>query len=744
MADDSKPLKYVSVILEGAIDKALDYSIPPEMLGKVTKGMAVDVPVRGSIRRGYILELLEESAYKNPLPLHDLACEGKELINDELFELALWMSKYYCCNLGLVLKAMLPAGVRKNTEQKTQLEVRRLKSREDLIAAISLLRPTAPSQALVLEGMLKVRKNIFLSELLEQTGSSRSSVDALVAKGLLELKKLQGGLLEEHEYFKSQPKKLGKEQQEALDKILSSFGSYKTHLLYGVTGSGKTEVYLQAIEACLNQGKSALILVPEIALTTQTYERFRSRFDHKIALLHHRLSEGERSHTWSLIRSGEIRIVLGARSAVFSPMKNLGLVIVDEEHEPSYKQTDDSPSYHARDVAIMRGFLAKAPVVLGSATPSLESYFNVTQKKYELSILKARQGSGLMAAVEVIDMKRASDRSQGPSTFSDQLLSAIKERLEVGEQTILFLNRRGYHTTQICTSCSHVVECPHCDVSLAFHHNENTLSCHLCGFQTKPSSSCPSCKKDSVMRYKGIGTELVERALHAVLPEVRTLRLDADTTKHKGSHEKLIHAFRTGKADVLIGTQMVTKGLHFPSVTLVGVLSGDASLSIPDFRASEHAFQLLTQVAGRAGRTFSQGKVIIQTFNPTNPLIELAAAQDYTSFYEQEVESRKLFDYPPYLHMIRLLFSGTDKDKVFQSAVDLWDALQQEAGNSYQLNPVIPTGHAKVKDKYRFQIILRGKSVYAMNQKIQKTVQKVKIPAAVALYIDVDPLSTFF
>lgn len=737
-------MNYVEVILEASVGKILDYSVPRELIGHIERGMAVEVPVRGHIRRGYVFAVKETCTYSKTLPLHDVLHEGKELINNELFELALWMAKYYCCSLGRCLKTMLPAGVRKNCGQKVQLEVMRAKSRDELIAGIQILRPAAPSQALVLEGMLKVRKSILLSELLDKTECSRSSVDALVQKGYLEMKSLASGIsLDGHEYFRSKPKILGKEQQEALDKIVSSFGTYKTHLLYGVTGSGKTEVYLQAIDSCLKRGQSALVLVPEVALTTQTYERFRSRFDEKIALLHYRLSDGERSATWEAIRKGEIKIVLGARSAIFSPLVNLGLIIVDEEHEPSYKQTDDSPSYHARDVAIMRGFFAKAPVVLGSATPSLESYFNVTKNKFELSLLKARQGSGLMASVEVVDMKKAADRAKGATTFSDTLLDEIKKRLALGEQTILFLNRRGYHTSQLCTNCSHVIECPHCDVSLAFHHNDHMLSCHMCGFQTKPSIICPSCKKESTMRYKGVGTELVERSLHAILPEVRTLRLDADSTKHKGSHEKIIHAFRTGKADVLIGTQMVTKGLHFPAVTLVGVLSGDSSLSIPDFRASEQAFQLLTQVAGRAGRTFSQGKVIIQSFNPSNSLIELAKEQNYTGFYEQEIASRELFCYPPFVHMIRLLLSGLDKEKVFQTATALWDFLHQKA-DCFELNPVIPTGHAKIKDKYRFQIILRGQSVYQMNKKIQEAAEKVKIPSSVALYVDVDPLSTFF
>ena len=737
---------FASVILEAAVDKTFDYSIPHELKDHIRKGVAVDVPVRGSIRRGYVMSVKNEAEIARVLPIHAVACDGLELISDELFELALWIAKYYCCSLGKVIRTMLPAGVRNNTEVKAPLEVKRTKSKAELIKAITLLRTTASSQALVLDYLLKVKKSVFLSELLEQTGCSRSPIDALVGRGLIELKRVYGGdILHDADYFRSKNKILKPEQQLALQKIIGSLdsGSYETHLLYGVTGSGKTEVYLQAIEACLKRGKSALILVPEIALTTQTYERFRSRFEEPIALLHHRVSAGERSRTWQAMRNGEIKLAIGARSAVFAPLQNLGLIVVDEEHEPSYKQAEEMPTYHARDVAIMRGYFTKATVVLGSATPSLESYFNAQQKKSELTVLSKRQGSGEMALVEVVDMKKALEKSGGSTLFSELLLDGIKKRVALGEQTIIFLNRRGYHTTQLCSACSYVAECPHCAVSLAFHHSESTLSCHLCGYKAAPFRVCPSCQKTETLRYKGSGTELAERALHAIFPDIRTLRIDADTTRHKGSHEKLIRDFRTGKADVLIGTQMVAKGLHFPCVTLVGILNGDASLSVPDFRSSENAFQLLTQVAGRSGRHFSQGQVIIQSFNPSCELIKLAAAQDFPTFFEKEIDSRKTFDYPPYIHLTRLLFSGLDRDKTFKAAVTFWDLLAKEEA-PFELNPVIAAGHAKIKDKYRFHIILRGPRVYPMNEAILSVVARAKTPSTVSLHIDVDPLNTFF
>ena len=398
----------------------------------------------------------------------------------------------------------------------------------------------------------------------------------------------------------------------------------------------------------------AIMLVPEISLTTQTIERFRSRFQKKIAVLHHRLSPGERFDQWHSIRKGESSIVIGARSAIFSPIQNLGLIIIDEEHEQTYKQTDTSPCYNARDVAVMRGKLCNIPVVLGSATPSIESFFNTQQKKYVLSKLTDRIEKCL-PTVTIIDMKK--ELEKGHTIFSDLLLSEIKNRHKKGEQSILFLNRRGYNTSLLCKKCGNVISCPNCDISLSYHKSINTLSCHLCNHSLPPPNHCPSCHSETI-KYTGIGTEQVENTLHAIMPEIRTIRMDGDTTKHKGSHDRLFRHFRTGKADVLIGTQMISKGLHFPAVTLVGILNSDASLNLPDFRASEQTFQIITQVSGRSGRGPLPGNVIIQSFMTDNHTIQTSAKQDFELFYNTEIQSRQFFQYPPYVRMVKITFTG--------------------------------------------------------------------------------------
>ncbi len=723
---------FASILLENGFDRAFDWAIPDHLKGAVQKGSFVEVPLRGNITRGVVVEVKETTQAQGIQPI---AAVIRPLLTDELFRLAEWMAHYYCCSINRCLRPMVPSGVRNEVAAREQYFVTRNKTREELTEAVIQIRTSAPKQAEILDAMLLAKKGMLLSQLLE-TGP-RASIQGLVEKGLLALQPIFGSdwILQDSEYFRTHPKKLNEEQARCLESILSTLGTYQTHLIFGITGSGKTEIYLQAIAEALKQGKSSLVLVPEIALTTQVYERFRARFDEPIALLHHRLSDGERAKAWEAMREGKIRIALGARSAVFAPLQNLGLIIVDEEHEASYKQSEEAPNYHARDVAIMRGYFAKATVVLGSATPSIESFHNASTKKFLLHELKNRHGATL-PKVTVVDMKLEKERSGGFSTFSQPLLDGIQERLERGEQTILFINRRGYHTTQLCKSCAFVAGCPHCDVSLAFHYNENTLSCHMCGYTTKPFTTCPKCAQPDAMRWRGIGTELVERALKAVLSGVRTLRIDADTTRHKGSHEKLIRDFRTGKADVLIGTQMVAKGLHFPAVTLVGILNADAGLHIPDFRASENLFQLITQVSGRAGRSFSPGHVILQTFTPESPLIQLAATQDFPAFFAAETPARKMFGYPPYLHLVRLLFSGESQKETFATACRFFDLLKQE---KFDVNPVVPAGHAKVKDQWRFHILLKGPSIYAMNKAIRSL--PIKPPKGVRLFIDIDPLS---
>lgn len=739
---------YASVILDVSIQQTLDYGILPAQLDQVKPGVQVEVPLRGHPRKAYVFKIKESSEFPRIQPIRQVISQDI-LVPEDLFELALWMAKYYHVPLSRVLKILLPAPVRANRSHKQQYMVMRRKTREELTTICKEIRERSPAQAAILEVMLKVSGKILLSELLEESGASRASVDSLVKKGYLAMDRyrIDRSPLVDAEFFRSKAKKLNEEQQQALDKILTSLdaSNYETHLLHGVTGSGKTEVYLQAIDRALKADKGVIMLVPEIALTTQTIERFRSRFENQIAILHHRLSAGERLDEWHRIRRGEAPVVIGARSAVFSPVPRLGLLIVDEEHEGSYKSTEEAPCYHARDVAVVRGHISRATVILGSATPSLESYYNTQKGKYSLSTLNARADSASIPRVQIVDMNREDEKAKRRANFSDALLSAIEQRMERGEQMILFLNRRGYHTTQLCQSCEEVVRCPHCEIALTYHRNNSTLACHLCDYTLRPPpKTCPACNSADTLKFRGVGTEQVERALQAIFPDIRTSRMDADTTRHKGSHQKLLRDFRSGKGDILIGTQMIAKGLHLPQVTLVGILNADSGLQIPDFRASESVFQLITQVAGRAGRGRLAGEVIIQTRLPENSIIQHASKQEFLPFYEEELAVRRLFDYPPFSHLVKILFTGKHEQRCLQLAQQLRQALSQRLPSVYELNPVVPAGHAKIKDTYRFQFLIKGPSIYTLNKQLEVLEVSKRLPKGIRCTIDVDPLSTFF
>lgn len=738
---------YISVILDTALDKSLDYSVPVELFSQVKLGIRVEVPVRNRLQKGYIVAVKETTPFTKVRPIQRIISEV-EHITPHLFELACWMSKYYCTPLQQVLKTITPASIRKGIQHKQQFYVIRKKTREELKNYCETIRNKYASQAAIIDVMLLVKKGILLTELLEKSQCSRSSVDALVKKGFLEIDivRIDRSPLVDEEYFKSKPKALNAEQSSALEKIIFSINEnrFETHLLFGVTGSGKTEVYLQAIEQALQQGKGTIMLVPEISLTAQTIERFQSRFDQKIAILHHRLSHGERFDGWHKIRSGECRIVIGARSAIFSPVQNLGLIIVDEEHEQSYKQCDEQPCYNARDIAVMRAKMCHSTVILGSATPSLESYNHGINKKYTLSKLILRADKAHMPQVTVIDMQKEFEKAKGFTNFSERLLDGIKKRVELGEQTILFLNRRGYHTALLCLQCREAIKCTQCDATLTFHLGNNTLACHLCGFHiTPPPRQCPYCQHENPMKYRGVGTELIEKNLHAIFPGIRTLRMDADTTRHKGSHQKLLRAFSSGKADVLIGTQMIAKGLHFPNVTLVGVLNCDTNLNIPDFRASEVAFQLITQVSGRAGRGEIPGEVILQTHLPNNSTIQFAAACDYEKFFEEEIETRKMFNYPPFINLIKIAFSGPQQKETLDYAEYVREWLMERLKTEFEWHPVLPAGHAKVKGQYRYQFLLRGLNVYALQRVLEDFRQNFKPSRKIKMRVDVNPTSTF-
>ena len=742
MSNARLDLQYLSVLLDQGLNKPLDYVCSENIL----VGMRVLVPVQKSLRKGTVIALKETPSVLNVQKVHTVLTK-EPFVSEDLFKLANWISEYYCTPLRKVLHLILPATIRKETKAKEQLFVKRLLTPSKLAEHCRTLQQKYPAQAKILEVLLKTPKGIFLTDLLEKTGCSKSPIETLAKKKWLSLETvhIDRNPLEDFEFFQTQPKTLKAEQKKALDQILISLEAhtFQTHLIHGITGSGKTEIYLQAIKEARLKRRGVILLVPEIALTSQTIERLKSRFNEKLGILHHRLSDGERFDIWHAIRQGKISIVVGARSAIFCPVKALGLIIVDEEHESSYKQMEEQPCYHTRDVAIMRGKFSRATVVLGSATPSLETYANAKRGKYHLSTLTKRATNANLPKVSFINMKEEFSRAGGFTLFSETLLDALKKRFQKGEQSLLFLNRRGYHTFQLCTSCDQTIKCSHCDVSLTFHKKKNLLACHLCGFVlTPPPITCPNCQAAATLQYKGVGTEQIERTLHAIFPDIRTLRMDADTTRHKGSHDLLLKSFRSGKADILIGTQMIAKGLHFPAVTLVGVLNSDGALNLPDFRASEWVFQLLTQVAGRAGRSALEGEVIIQTCMPNQPILSLAAKGDYVTFFEREIESREIFGYPPYTRLAKITFSGIHEQKVIAFANKIRHELIRKLPPSYSIFPVIPSGYAKIKDHFRFKLLLKGTQSRSLSQTIREALD-AHPQRTIRTLVDIDPLSTF-
>ncbi len=730
---------FIAVVLDQNLKKPLDYAVPPQWRGQVQIGMRVEVPLRNGLVKATIVAVKQKSSVPNPKPFARLLSQDA-VLSEPLWKLANWMSTYYAAPLQRVMKCFVPPSLRQEVKQKKEILLRLNLTQDKAASTIADLRTKQPLHALILEKLLEEPKGIKASQLIEELKISRSPIQTLLTRKWIAREDIVAGDLEEEEFFPSKPKTLNEEQQTCLADIQASLEkkTFAAHLIQGVTGSGKTEVYLQAIALTLAQGRSAILLVPEIALTSQTIERFRARFQEKIAIWHHRRSLGERTAAWDSLRQGKAQIVIGARSAIFCPAQNVGLIIVDEEHDSSYKQSEESPCYHGRDIAVMRAHIEGATVLLGSATPSIESRYNADIGKYKLNKLLTRATSAQMPKVKIIDMKQAMDRNGGFTHFSQELIEALKIRIEKGEQALLFLNRRGYHRLQVCASCQHTIKCPHCDLGLTFHKRETELRCHLCDFKQAVPPACPSCHSRESLQFRGFGTEHVERSLHALLPGVRTLRMDRDTTRQKTSHEEFYKQFRSHKADVLIGTQMIAKGFHFPAATLVGVLNTDSTLSIPDFRSAEQVFQLITQVAGRAGRSELPGEVILQTFLPDHPTLRLAASQDYEAFYATELAERRLFSYPPFCHLVKVTCSGPDSAETEAAALALHAQIGQSLPPNTQLLPVVPAGHAKIKDLYRFQFLIKTHKISNLN-KILPT-----LDSTAQVRIDVDPLSTFF
>lgn len=613
---------------------------------------------------------------------------------------------------------------------------------------LDALREKAPKQATLLEALCKRHAPTPLTELIRETGAPYDAIRTLEAKGLLRIypvEERRSPLSEEMETipFSPDPLPLTPDQETALKAILEAFekGRNEVFVLFGVTGSGKTEVYLQTIRHVLDAGRSALLLVPEIALTPQTVSRLLRRFGKRIAVLHSRLSTGERYDEWRRIRSGEADIVVGARSAVFAPIQRLGVVILDEEHESSYKQEDPAPRYHAREVAIQRGRWNQIPVVLGSATPSLESYYRTRIGEYQLLRMPSRVGTATLPPVSVCDLREELRRGNR-SIFAEQLRQAIAERLRRSEQVMLYLNRRGFSTYVFCRDCGYVERCPTCHISLTHHEQTRLLVCHHCGHVRPLPLSCPQCGGKRI-RYLGLGTQQVEKETQKAFPTARIVRMDADTTAAKGSHERILNAFRHGDYDILIGTQMIAKGLDFPRVTLVGVLLAETSLNLPDFRAGERTFYLLTQVAGRSGRSSLGGEVIFQTYWPEHYVIAAAQRHDYEGFCDQELKEREQYGYPPYTRALRILLRSEDEPALIAASHSLGTTLttlcHQERFRDVVVKGPAPAPFARIRGFYRWHFLLCASSTEQLRKLALQALETSPPTDPVTFTLDVDP-----
>jgi len=610
---------------------------------------------------------------------------------------------------------------------------------------IEQLRRRAPRQAELLEAISRLDAPISAAQLLRKMSLDNQTLRALVKRGLVELRE-QAVARDPHgdeQFIATSNLELNEEQVLALKQIaeaLDSPGSARPILVHGVTGSGKTEIYLQAIHATLARGHSAIVLVPEISLTPQTVERFKGRFaeaQDAVAVLHSHLSEGERHDEWHKIHSGRARIVIGARSAVFAPLKNLGLIIVDEEHETTYKQ-EEAPRYHARDVAVVRAKIEKCVAVLGSATPSLESYYNATTGKYRLATLTQRVDNRQMPLMRIVDLRQERRKEKAIAILSEKLRGAIADRLEKREQTILFLNRRGFSTSLLCSNCGEARDCPNCSVALTFHRHVARLSCHLCGHTAAVPKKCPACGKDALI-YAGFGTEKVESTVATIFPNATVRRMDADSMTRKQAYRDTLLNFRAGKIDILVGTQMIAKGLHFPNVTLVGIINADLALHLPDFRAGERTFQLLTQVAGRAGRGETPGEVFVQTYTPFSPSIQFARHHDFPGYFQQELEFRERCDFPPFKHAILITVRSAHEAHAKFSAETLARRLKEALGPEFILGDAAPAPLEKLQGQFRFHILMRGTAIMRLSRLVRETLEKLPFPEDVAVAVDVDP-----
>ncbi len=732
------------VVVNLSLDKTFDYEIPPELRGQVRIGSRVDVPFGHSNRQGFVIGLKSHTQFgklKEILRIHG----DRPFIPEKLVKLGEWMADYYCCARELGIQALLPAVVRSGKVGAKKHLVVRLNPDKDIPQELTKLAAKGAKRQIEIVRRLELIHTERLADIAHSSGGARNAVKSLreCKIVLVEEETEERDPFENVKILPDVPHELTDEQTEALRMINASMEKARKDviLLYGVTGSGKTEVYMQSIAHCLEQGLEAIVLVPEISLTPQTNERFRARFGEEVSVLHSHLSDGERYDEWNKINEGKVKIVVGARSALFAPFRKLGLIIVDEEHETSYKQSGWPPNYHARDVAVMRAHFESATVVLGTATPALESYYNAMNGKYRLATLKKRVDDQRMPAMEIIDMCAEKDDAGQAQIISGSLRREITNVLEKGEQVMLFLNRRGYATQMQCLKCGYVAECDDCSINYTYHRKKELLLCHTCGSVLRAYERCPECK-DPDIRYSGLGTEKVESCVRGAFPYARILRMDSDTMTRKEAYREALSAFRAHDVDILIGTQMIAKGLHFPNVTLVGVIFADMSLMIPDFRSGERTFQLLVQVAGRAGRGDVAGKVLIQTYTPFHPALEAATQLDYERFYEEEIEIREMLGFPPATHLMIIRFRGESEDLVIETIHQFADFIRPAIPDDVEMINPLPCSMAKRRGEFYYQILFNTKRIASLSRFIKRSFRSFKIPKGLKVNVNVDPMST--
>ena len=674
------------------IDKIFDYIVPNDLESSIKVGIRVLVPFGRQTLEGFVLEIKDNSD-RDLKEIYSIL-DRDIVLNDELLLLGKQIQKSTLSTLISAYQVMLPKALK---AKAGVLVSKKYQTFYELTDKSYLASSTAQEKILKL---FSDKKTISRKELLAISSSALSTL--IEKKVLSEIKKEDYRI--KYEVNKDKKKVLTPSQQKVVNSVLENQRNVP-FLLFGVTGSGKTEVYMQIIEKVLKRGETAIMLVPEISLTPQMVEQFSNRFGNQIAALHSALSEGEKYDEWRRIARGEASIVIGARSAIFAPLKNIGIIIMDEEHSDSYKQGDKSPRYHARDVAIWRAKYHSCPVLLGSATPSLESMARAEKGVYQLLVLKERVNGKSLPNVEIIDMNK--EAKNGTSHITNRLLGELSSCIDRGEQAILFLNRRGFSTFVTCKNCSETIKCPNCDITLTYHKSNRMLRCHYCGYATPLPKVCPNCNEEALSDL-GVGTEKIEEELHGLLPNARMLRMDVDTTSRKGAHKKMIDAFRNHEYDILLGTQIVAKGLDFSDVTLVGVINADTSLNIPDFRSSENTYSLLSQVAGRSGRSQKTGKVYIQTFNPDHYAISFVKEHDYLGFYREEMKIRRRLGYPPFYFLCYLKISGKEADYLFQESLKIKRSLERNLHHTTILGPTT-LAVFKVNNIYRYGIILKYK-----------------------------------